>query len=220
MIKMRIKLEDINKEFDNNIILKDVNLELKNGMIYGFIGRNGSGKSVLLKIICGFYKPTSGNVFIDNHNIILENTFLPDARVLIEKPNFLPDETGLENLRILAKIQNKIDDKKINEALDLVNLSIEDRNKKYHKYSLGMKQKLGIAQVLMEDPAIMIFDEPFNGIESSTVDKLKKELIRQKKSGKLIIISSHIKDDIYEIADCVYEFADFTVKKLQHGGNE
>ena len=211
---MKIQLENVSKEFDGNIVLKDVNLEFKEKNIYGLIGRNGSGKSVLLKMICGFYKPTTGKILIDGHNIILENSFLPDARVLIEKPNFLPDETGVENLKILAKIQDKIDDKRINETLDLVNLSIEDRNKKYHKYSLGMKQKLGIAQVLMENPEIMIFDEPFNGVESITIEKIKNELIKQKKMGKIIIISSHIKEDLEEIADEIYCFDSGEVSKI------
>ena len=211
---MKIQLENVGKEFDGNIVLKDVNLEFKEKNIYGLIGRNGSGKSVLLKMICGFYKPTTGKILIDGHNIILENSFLPDARVLIEKPNFLPDETGVENLKILAKIQDKIDDKRINETLDLVNLSIEDRNKKYHKYSLGMKQKLGIAQVLMENPEIMIFDEPFNGVESITIEKIKNELIKQKKMGKIIIISSHIKEDLEEIADEIYCFDSGEVSKI------
>ena len=214
LIEMKIQLENVSKEFDGNIVLKDVNLEFKEKNIYGLIGRNGSGKSVLLKMICGFYKPTTGKILIDGHNIILENSFLPDARVLIEKPNFLPDETGVENLKILAKIQDKIHDKKINETLDLVNLSIEDRNKKYHKYSLGMKQKLGIAQVLMENPEIMIFDEPFNGVESITIEKIKNELIKQKKTGKIIIISSHIKEDLEEIADEIYCFDSGEVSKI------
>lgn len=214
LIEMKIQLENVSKEFDGNIVLKDVNLEFKEKNIYGLIGRNGSGKSVLLKLICGFYKPTTGKILIDGHNIISENSFLPDARVLIEKPNFLPDETGMENLKILAKIQDKIDDNKISETLDLVNLSIEDRNKKYHKYSLGMKQKLGIAQVLMENPKIMIFDEPFNGVESITIEKIKNELIKQKKMGKIIIISSHIKEDLEEIADEIYCFDSGEVSKI------
>jgi ABC-2 type transport system ATP-binding protein len=150
MIKMKIILNNIRKDFDNNVILKDINLELESGKIYGFVGRNGSGKSVLLKMMCGFYKPTSGEIVIDGINIVKDNSFLPDTRVLIEKPTFLPDQSGFENLKLLAAIQGKIDSEKINEVLDSVNLSKEDRHKKFHKYSLGMKQKLGIAQVLME----------------------------------------------------------------------
>ena len=108
-------------------------------------------------------------------------------------------------MKLLSKIQNKITDKEINEALDIVNLKEEERHVKYHKYSLGMKQKLGIAQVIMEDPKIMIFDEPFNGIEEETVLKLKKYFKKIDKKNKIILFSSHIKEDILEICDVVYE---------------
>lgn len=210
---MKVILKDICKEFDHNLILKNINMELESGNIYGFIGRNGTGKSVLLKILCGFYKSTSGNILLDDVDITNSDDFLPDTRVLIENPNFLPEQTGFENLKILSLIQNKISDDIINKSLDDVNLSEEDRKKKYHKYSLGMKQKLGIAQVIMESPNIMIFDEPFNGIEEETVDKLKKLFLEFKKEGKIIIISSHIKEDIESLADVVYKFDNGTVIK-------
>lgn len=212
MIKMKIILNNIRKDFDNNVILKDINLELESGKIYGFVGRNGSGKSVLLKMICGFYKPTSGEIVIDGINIVKDNCFLPDARVLIEKPTFLPDQSGFENLKLLAAIQGKINSEKINEVLDSVNLSKEDRHKKFHKYSLGMKQKLGIAQVLMEEPKIMIFDEPFNGIEEDTVKKLRNILIEEKNKDKIIIIATHIKEDINSLVDILYKIDNNTVE--------
>lgn len=212
---MEIILNNVSKNFDNNVILRDVNLKLESGKIYGFIGRNGSGKSVLLKMICGFYQPTSGEILVDGVNIIKNHSFLPNARVLIEKPTFLPEQSGFENLKLLAAIQKKINEQTINEVLDSVNLSIEDRKKKYHKYSLGMKQKLGIAQVLMEDPKIMIFDEPFNGIEENTVKKLRSILLDEKSKGKIIIIATHIKEDINSLVDVLYEFDDNTVKQTQ-----
>lgn len=202
---MVLEINNLTKKIDKNIILNNINLNLKENKIYGFIGRNGSGKSVLFKLICGFYKPSSGEIIIDGNDINKNNNFLPDTRILIEKPNFISDLTGFENLKLLSKIQNKITDKEINEALDIVNLSEEERHVKYHKYSLGMKQKLGIAQVIMEDPKIMIFDEPFNGIEEETVLKLKKYFKKIDKKNKIILFSSHIKEDILEICDVVYE---------------
>lgn len=202
---MVLEIKNLTKKIDKNIILDNINLNLKENKIYGFIGRNGSGKSVLFKLICGFYKPSSGEIIIDGNDINKNNNFLPDTRILIEKPNFISDLTGFENLKLLSKIQNKITDKEINEALDIVNLSEEERHVKYHKYSLGMKQKLGIAQVIMEDPKIMIFDEPFNGIEEETVLKLKKYFKKIDKKNKIILFSSHIKEDILEICDVVYE---------------
>lgn len=198
-----IVIKNVSKSFDDVEVLHDVNLDLEEGHIYGFIGRNGSGKSVLFKIICGLYYPTTGNVIVDGIDIHKNDVFPNDMRVLIEKPNFLPNLTGLENLKLLASIQNKITEEDIILVLDKLNLK-KDMNKLYHKYSLGMKQKLAVAQVLMENPKMMIFDEPFNGIEEKTVEVIKKILLEEKKEGKIILIASHIKEDIEELADTIY----------------
>lgn len=195
-----IVIKNVSKSFDGVEVLHDVNLDLEEGHIYGFIGRNGSGKSVLFKIICGLYYPTTGSVIVDGIDIHKNDVFPDDMRVLIEKPNFLPNLTGLENLKLLASIQNKITEEDIILVLDKLNLK-KDMNKLYHKYSLGMKQKLAVAQVLMENPKMMIFDEPFNGIEEKTVEVIKKILLEEKKAGKIILIASHIKEDIEELAD-------------------
>lgn len=202
---MEIKVQNISKKFKNNYVLQDVNMTFKDGNIYGLSGRNGSGKSVLLKIICGLYSPTEGKVLFDGKNYNSSSMFVPGLRALIEKPNFFPDLTGLENLRLLAKIQNKIDDEEIIQALKVVNL-ITEKDKKYSEYSLGMKQKLGIAQVIMENPKIMILDEPFNGIEEETVFKISNYLKEEKKKGKIIILSTHIKEDLQKISDKIYYF--------------
>ena len=208
-----IVVKEVSKSFDDAEVLHDINLEFKEGHIYGFVGRNGSGKSVLFKILCGLYFPTTGSVVIDGVDIHKNNIFPNNMRVLIEKPNFLPNLTGLENLKLLASIQNKITEDDIIDILNKLNLK-DDMNKLYHKYSLGMKQKLAIAQVIMEDPEIMIFDEPFNGIERETANKLRKKLNSIKKN-KIIIIASHIKEDIDELADVVYEFDDGNLSKYK-----
>jgi ABC transporter related len=195
-----IVIKNVSKSFDGVEVLHDVNLDLEEGHIYGFIGRNGSGKSVLFKIICGLYYPTTGSVIVDGIDIHKNDIFPNDMRVLIEKPNFLPNLTGLDNLKLLASIQNRIAEEDIILILDKLNLK-KDMNKLYHKYSLGMKQKLAVAQVLMENPKMMIFDEPFNGIEEKTVEVIKKILLEEKKEGKIILIASHIKEDIEELAD-------------------
>lgn len=195
-----IVIKNVSKSFDGLEVLHDVNLDLEEGHIYGFIGRNGSGKSVLFKIICGLYYPTTGSVIVDGIDIHKNDIFPNDMRVLIEKPNFLPNLTGLDNLKLLASIQNRITEEDIILILDKLNLK-KDMNKLYHKYSLGMKQKLAVAQVLMENPKMMIFDEPFNGIEEKTVEVIKKILLEEKKEGKIILIASHIKEDIEELAD-------------------
>lgn len=208
---MKIQIKNLSKSFKRITILDNVSIEFESGKIYGLIGRNGSGKSVFLKLLCNFYVPTSGEILYDGLNINEKNIFLPDTRALIEKPSFLPDLSGFDNLKLLASIQGKIGDKEINESLKKVNL-FDDKDKKYKIYSLGMKQKLGIAQVLMEDTKVMILDEPFNGIEEKTADKLRNILKEEVKKDKIIIIASHIKEDVFELADVVYKFDDGKVE--------
>lgn len=211
---MKLEIKNLSKKFKDVYVLKDINLTFESGKIYGFTGRNGSGKSVLLKIICGFYTPTSGEVLLDNYNYILNNDFPKSTRCLIEKPNFLPDLTGYENLKLLASIENKIGDKEIMDTIEKLNLK-EEINKKYSKYSLGTKQKLGIAQVLMEDPKLIVLDEPLNGIENDTAKEVRKILNEEKKKDKIIIVASHIKEDIDTLADVVYNIDNGIVEKIK-----
>lgn len=211
---MKLEIKNLSKKFKDVYVLKDINLTFESGKIYGFTGRNGSGKSVLLKIICGFYTPTSGEVLLDNYNYILNNDFPKSTRCLIEKPNFLPDLTGYENLKLLASIENKIGDKKIMDTIEKLNLK-EEINKKYSKYSLGTKQKLGIAQVLMEDPKLIVLDEPLNGIENETAKEVRKILNEEKKKDKIIIVASHIKEDIDTLADVVYNIDNGIIEKIK-----
>ena len=211
---MILEIKNVSKKFDNSVVLQDVNLKLESGKIYGFVGRNGSGKSVLLKMICGFYAPTEGSILLDGYDYIKNNSFPKNTRALIEKPSFLPDLTGYENLELLAAIQKKIGSAEIEEAIKSVNLS-EGANKKYSKYSLGTKQKLGIAQVIMENPEMIILDEPLNGVEKKTAENIRGLLLEEKKKNKLIIIASHIKDDIEQLADVVYEVDGGQVQKIK-----
>lgn len=201
---MKLEIKNLSKKFKDNVVLDDITLTLEGGKIYGFIGRNGSGKTVLLKIICGFYCADKGEVILDGVNYIKDNSFPKNTRALIEKPNFIPDLTGYENLKLLASIQNLISDKEINDIVEKLNLE-KEINKKYSKYSLGTKQKLGIAQALMENPDMIILDEPFNGVENSTAGQIRNLLLEEKKKGKIIIIATHIKDDIEILADELYE---------------
>lgn len=201
---MKIEVKNVSKKFKDAEILKNVNLTFENGKIYGLIGRNGSGKSVLLKLLCSFYSPTSGQILYNDIDINESETFPPDTRALIEKPNFLPDLTGKENLLLLASIQKKIGEADIDNILRKVDL-FEDKDKKYHKYSLGMKQKLGIAQALMENPEVLILDEPFNGLDEKSTNKIRNLLKEEKKNNKIIIIATHIKDDIKILCDCIYK---------------
>ena len=202
---MEIIVKDLSKKFKKVTILENINMKFESGKIYGIAGRNGSGKSVFLKILCSFYKPTTGEILFDNINYNSNNNFPPSVRALIENPTFFPDLTGFENLKLLSSIQNKIGDEEIIKTLDQVNL-LSEKDKKYSEYSLGMKQKLGIAQVLMENPDVMIFDELFNGIEEKTVEKIRNILLELKNQNKIIIVTSHIKEDIGVLSDEVYKF--------------
>lgn len=209
---MKIEVKNLAKNFKKIEVLKDINVEFEEGKIYGIIGRNGSGKSVFLKILCGLYEPSCGEVLIDGKNIFKNGIFLPETRAMIDKPCFLPDLSGFENLKLLASIQNKISEKEIEKILDAVNL-MSEKDKKFKNYSLGMKQKLNIAQVLMENPKIMIFDEPFNGIDIKSVEKIKK-LILDSKNDKIILVTSHVKNDILDLADEIYLFDDGNIQLI------
>jgi len=202
---MTIEVKNLSKKFKKNIVLENLNMKLENGNIYGLNGRNGTGKSVFLKILCGLYKPTTGEILFNGKSYNKNSLHIPNIRALIEKPSFFPELTGYENLLLLAKIQNKIGNREIEDSLRKVNLYSE-KDKKYSEYSLGMKQKLGIAQVLMENPDIIILDEPFNGIEEKSVEKISDILKEEKKQGKLIIISTHIKEDLNNLSDKIYYF--------------
>lgn len=209
---MKITLENVGKRFKDLEVLKDVNLEFESGKIYGIVGPNGSGKSVLLKMICGFYETSSGNILFDGEDQIKKYGFPQDMRVMIENPTFLSDISGFDNLKLLANIQNKIGDDKIIETMKLVGLDPYDK-KKYSKYSLGMKQKLNIAQVLMEDPMVMILDEPFNALDDGSAKHIRDVFVEEKKKGKIILLATHIKEDINTLCDEIYKVEDCTLKK-------
>ena len=200
---MKIEIKNVTKKIDKEMVLNDISLSLNSGTIYGLVGRNGSGKSMLLKTICGFVKPDKGYVIVNGEDIYKNNTFPKNTAALIERPNYLPELTGFENLKMLASINKKIDDTEILNTLKKVNL-LDEKDKKFKKYSLGMKQKLGIAQVLMENPDIMILDEPFNGLEEESANKIRKILLEEKEKGKLIIIATHIKEDIDELCHVIF----------------
>ena len=207
---MEIKVENVSKYFKKVSVLQDVNMEFKERNIYGLYGRNGSGKSVFLKIMSNLYKPSKGRILFDGK----ENDFNRangTMGALIENPNFFPELTGLENLKLLAKIQNKIGEKEILEVLDKVNLS-KEKDKKVKEYSLGMKQKLGIAQAIMEDQKIILLDEPFNGVDAGSVTKIMN-ILKEIKKDKIIILSSHIKEDLENLCDKIYYFDTGVVKE-------
>ena len=198
---MKIEIQNINKKFKNTMVLQDINLTFYGGKIYGLKGRNGSGKSVLLKILCGFYTPTEGSVFYNGKSL---KDSLIRIRALIEKPSFFPYLSGFENLQLLAKLEHLIDSQRILQVLKLVGL-FDDKDKNFSKYSLGMKQKLGIAQAIMEPSDLLILDEPFNGIDVQSVQVLKKHIKELCDKDKIIIVTSHIEEDLDILCDEIIE---------------
>lgn len=202
-MKKMIELKDVVKKFKQDTILDHVNLELYDNRIYGFVGRNGSGKSILFKLISGYMRPDSGTITVEGKKLGKNCDFPESLGVLIESPGFLWYESGLSNLRFLAKIQKNITDEEVKEAIHMVGL---DSNSKKHvgKYSLGMKQRLGIAQAVMEQPNILILDEPMNGLDDAGVDLIRTLLLNYKKEGRVILLASHNKEDIDLLCDEVY----------------
>lgn len=200
-----IKVENICKKIKNNEIIKNISYQFDCGKIYGLYGRNGSGKTVFLKLLSGFYKLDSGSVLYDGVSYS-KNNVCKDVRVLIDGPSFYGDLSGYDNLKLLADINKKISKKEIEDILKVVNL-YDEKDKKYSKYSLGMKQKLGIAQALMENTKYIFLDEPFNGVEEATVTKLI-DYIKSIKKDKVIIISTHIKEDLDNISDVIIKIED------------
>lgn len=204
---MEIKLENISKRFKNENVLNGISYSFESGKIYSIVGRNGSGKSVLLKIIAGLYLQDKGNVLFDNKNYNMINEIPDNLGIVIEQPSFINDLTGLENLKLLASIRNIATERDIVESLEIVNLK-DDMNKKYSKYSLGMRQKLSIAQAIMEQQKVILLDEPFNGIDRQSVVAIKEYLKRVKNDDKLIIITTHIMDDVVDLSDVMLYIED------------
>lgn len=204
---MEIKLENVSKRFKNENVLNGISYSFESGKIYSIVGRNGSGKSVLLKIIAGLYLQDKGNVLFDNKNYNMINEIPDNLGIVIEQPSFINDLTGLENLKILASIRNVATERDIVESLEIVNLK-DDMNKKYSKYSLGMRQKLSIAQAIMEHQKVILLDEPFNGIDRQSVVAIKEYLKRVKNEDKLIIITTHIMDDVVDLSDVMLYIED------------
>lgn len=200
-----IETKNLTKKIGNDIILNNVSTKFENMKIYGIVGRNGSGKTMFLKSLCGFLTPTSGTVIINKKDIYKDDSFANNIGLSFSNSNYIKELTGLENLELVASINKKISKKDIIEALKKVNL-FSEKDKKYSKYSLGMRQKLDIAQAIMENPDILLLDEPFNGLDNESVLLIKKMLLEFKKNGKTIIIATHIKEDIENFCDEVIRF--------------
>lgn len=208
-----IKLENVSLKIKKDIILDKINVNFEKGKIHGLIGRNGSGKTMLMKCICGFVKVTSGQVIVDNKVVGKDCDFPDNIGVIIETPGFIPYYSGFRNLKLLAKINNKITDDDIKRAMESVGLN-PILKRAVGKYSLGMRQRLGLAQAIMENPEILILDEPMNGLDKEGVQDMRKYLIELRKQGKTIILASHSSEDISVLCDTVNEMDKGKIKKI------
>jgi len=202
---MKIEVQGLSKKIKNVDILQDISLNFEGGHIYGLKGRNGSGKSMFLKVLCNLAYYDKGSILINGNTLDKSvDNFPIKVGASIESPSFFSYLTGLENLKLLASLKQEISVDDIQNILKVVRLD-DDMNKKYGKYSLGMKQKLAIAQAIMESPDLLVLDEPFNGIEKETVSALKDYLLSLKDSKRIIIITSHIEDDLKYLCDTIIE---------------
>ena len=199
-----IEVKNVSKSFKGIPVLNDINITCRNGKIYGIIGYNGSGKTVLFKCICGFLHVDSGEISVNGREMGKEIDMLEHAGIIIEEPGYIRNLSGYRNLEYLYRITHKKDPAVIHSIMLKVGLDPQSRKKVCH-YSLGMRQRLAIAQATMEDQAILILDEPMNGLDKEGVAEMRKFFLEQKEMGKLILLASHNKDDIELLCDEVYE---------------
>lgn len=199
-----IQIKDLNLNIKGHRILSDVNITMEKGKIYGLVGNNGSGKTMLMKCICGFVRPTSGTVIVDGKVIGRDIDYIGDAGIIIENPGFIPYYSGWKNLKMLSEINGKADKEKIRKAMEICGLNPELKLP-VKKYSLGMRQRLGIAQAIMEEQSVLILDEPMNGLDKEGVSAIRQLLLHMKEEGKLIILASHNREDIDILCDVVFE---------------
>lgn len=200
----KIVVKNVFKKFNHQVVLNDINLELTSGHIYGLAGINGSGKTVLMKCICGLSTPTQGGIEIDDKKIGKDIDFPESIGVLIETPGFIEHYSALDNMLSLASIKNKTGKEEVIALLDRVGLDPYEK-KRVKKYSLGMRQKLGIAMSLLDNPDIVILDEPFNALDKKSVINVKNIILQLKEENRLVIISSHDGSLLEEITDKIYE---------------
>ena len=199
-----ISVKNVSLTLGKTQILKDINVEFEEGRIHGLIGRNGSGKTMLMKCICGFIKPTNGEITVDEKRVGKDVDFPKDMGIIIETPGFIPYYSGYKNLKLLAGLNNKIGKEQVRESMKKVGLD-PDLKRHVKKYSLGMRQRLGLAQAIMEDPQLLILDEPMNGLDKQGVADMRRYLLELKANGKTILIASHSAEDIDVLCDTVHE---------------
>ena len=213
-----ISVKNVTKCFKEDKVLDNISVEFEKGKIHGLVGRNGSGKTVLMKCICGFVPVSSGEIKVYNKIVGKDIDIPKNLGIIIENPGFLPNYSGYNNLKLLAMIRNKIKKEDIENTIKMVGLDPKSR-KHVSNYSLGMRQRLGIAQAMMEDPDIYILDEPMNGLDKKGAYEIRTLLLKLKERGKTIIIATHIMEDVKMLCDTVYKFEDGHLQKVDEFDN-
>ena len=212
-MRLYIEICHVSKKFGDETVLRDIHIEMERGKVYGIVGNNGSGKTVLMKCICGFLPVTEGRIYVGGKRIGSEVDFPESIGVIIETPGFLPNLSGMRNLEILADLRRQISKNRIREAIRQAGLN-PDLKKSVSSYSLGMRQRLGIAQAIMENPEFLILDEPFNGLDKDGVADIRSLLLELKKQGKTILLASHNSEDIRILCDEVFEMDGGRLRKI------
>ena len=199
-----ITVTNVTKKFKDTVVLNDISVNFEKGKVHGLIGRNGSGKTMLMKCICGIVPYTNGVITVNGKQIGKDVDIPENVGVIIETPGFLPNYSAYNNLKFLGVIKNKVDKEKIRSVISSVGLDPDDK-KHVGKFSLGMRQRLGLAQAIMEDPDLLILDEPMNGLDKDGVKDMRQYLLNLKEQGKTILIASHSAEDIDVLCDTVHE---------------
>jgi ABC-2 type transport system ATP-binding protein len=203
-MSVAIEIKNVTKEFKETVAVNNVSVSFEQGKIHGIVGRNGSGKTVLFKCICGLFPVTGGEITVLGQSIGDGKQVPKNLGAIIETPGFLPNCNGYRNLYYLMELSGKADKRRIRSVIRQVGLD-PDSKKHVGKYSMGMRQRLGLAQALMEDPELLILDEPMNGLDKSGVEEMRQLLLRLKEQGKTILIASHNPDDVSILCDTIHE---------------
>lgn len=211
----KIQVKNLSKEIKGKYVLNNINLSFEQGKIYGLYGRNGSGKTMLLRALAGLLIPTGGEIDMDGKILHKDMDFPENVGIIIENTSLLPQFDGFTNLKQLGKIRNVATDEDIDNALDTVGLKGE--TKKVKAYSLGMRQRLSIAQAIFEKPELLLLDEPTNALDENYIDEVREILLREKDRGAIVIIASHNKDDLRILADEIISMSDGKAKMMERG---
>ena len=209
---MELQAKNVCKNIGDKIILENVSLKLQQGNIYGFVGRNGSGKTMLFRALSGLMNISSGEIWWNNKLLHKDIKVLPNMGILLENAGLYPELTGLDNLKLLAKLNQKVGEHEIRHAITRVGLDPKDK-RTYRKYSLGMKQRIILAQAIMEKPDILMLDEPTNSLDEEGVELVRNIILEERTRGAMLLIASHNKDDIEQLADQVFEIKSGTIAK-------